>query len=61
MDRELLGDFAPFHAVRADLLRRAGHGEAACKAYDVALAQISSTAERLWLTRQRGTIPVTGA
>jgi len=53
MDPELLGEFAPFHAVRADLLRRAGHDDAARAAYDEALARISSTAERLWLTQQR--------
>ena len=53
MDRELLRDFAPYHAVRADLLRRAGRREAAQRAYDEALATISSQAERQWLTRQR--------
>jgi RNA polymerase sigma-70 factor (ECF subfamily) len=56
MDRELLKDFAPFHAVRADLLRRAGYSDAARNAYDKALAHITSTAERLWLTRQRGLV-----
>jgi RNA polymerase sigma-70 factor (ECF subfamily) len=56
IDRELLRDFAPYHAVRADLLRRAGRGEAAHRAYDEALATISSPAERQWLTRHRDRI-----
>jgi len=53
MDRELLRDFAPYHAVRADLLRRAGCRDEALRAYDAALAAISSPAERQWLTRQK--------
>jgi RNA polymerase sigma-70 factor (ECF subfamily) len=52
LDRELLLDFAPYHAVRADLLRRAGRGSAAREAYDAAIARVSG-AEREWLTRQR--------
>jgi RNA polymerase sigma-70 factor, ECF subfamily len=56
LDRELLRDFAAYHAVRADLLRRAGQHEAARRAYDEALATISSQAERQWLTQQRNLI-----
>jgi RNA polymerase sigma-70 factor, ECF subfamily len=56
MDREMLRDFAPYHAVRADLLRRGGHHEAARRAYDEALAAISSQAERQWLRQQRNLI-----
>jgi RNA polymerase sigma-70 factor (ECF subfamily) len=56
MDRELFSDFAPYHAIRADLLRRAGRREEARKAYEEALAYISSAAERQWLTCQRDSI-----
>jgi RNA polymerase sigma-70 factor, ECF subfamily len=58
MDRELLRDFAPYHAVRADLLRRAGCSDEALRAYDAALAAISSPAERQWLTRQKSLVVV---
>ena len=53
LDGELLRDFAPYHAVRADLLRRAGRTPDALRAYDEALSRIASDAERQWLTRQR--------
>jgi len=53
LDRELLRDFGPYHAVRADLLRRAGCRAASLQAYDEALAIIASPAERHWLTRQK--------
>jgi RNA polymerase sigma-70 factor (ECF subfamily) len=58
LDRELLLDFAPYHAVRADLLRRAGRGNAAREAYDAAIAIVSTGAEREWLTQQRNRISV---
>ncbi|MDP9013740.1 MAG: sigma-70 family RNA polymerase sigma factor [Pseudomonadota bacterium] len=61
IDQELLRDFAPFHAVRADLLRRVGRSEAALKAYDEALAKISSQAERQWLMRQRTLVLMAGS
>ncbi len=48
-----LEDFPPFHALRADLLRRAGRIEAARIAYDAALALDPAPAERLWLQRRR--------
>ena len=53
LDRELLRDFAPYHAVRADLLRRAGRCSAAREAYDLAIARVATGAERLWLIRQK--------
>jgi RNA polymerase sigma-70 factor, ECF subfamily len=53
LDRELLRDFAPYHAVRADMLRRASRCSAAREAYDVAIALVSTGAEREWLTRQK--------
>lgn len=46
----------PFHAVRADLLRRAGRRTEARTAYDAALALAPATAERLWLERRRGEV-----
>ena len=56
IDRELYSDYAPYHAIRADLLRRAGRREEAVRAYDDALAHIASAAERQWLTCQRDLI-----
>jgi RNA polymerase sigma-70 factor, ECF subfamily len=58
LDRDLLRDFAPYHAVRADLLRRAGRGSAAREAYDAAIAKVSTGAEREWLTRQRDRVDI---
>ena len=58
LDSGLLRDFAPYHAVRADLLRRAGRTRDAHRAYDEALSRIASDAERRWLTRQRSLVPV---
>jgi RNA polymerase sigma-70 factor, ECF subfamily len=55
MDRGLFQDFAPYHAVRADLLRRSGRLDAALRAYDEALSFISSHAERQWLMKQKST------
>ncbi len=49
-------DFLPYHAVRADLLRRAGRRDEALRAYDAALALVTTSAERLWLERQRATL-----
>jgi RNA polymerase sigma-70 factor (ECF subfamily) len=48
-----LQDFAPYHAVRADLLSKVGRPAEACAAYDAALARITTTAEREWLLGQR--------
>ena len=53
LDAELLRDFAPYHAVRADLLRRMGRTCDARRAYDEALSRTSTHAERRWLDRQR--------
>jgi RNA polymerase sigma-70 factor, ECF subfamily len=49
-------DFLPYHAVRADLLRRAGRCDEARIAYDAALALVTTSAERLWLDRQRAAL-----
>jgi RNA polymerase sigma-70 factor (ECF subfamily) len=48
--------YLPFHAVRADLLRRLGRFEEAASAYDAALAIGPSPAERIWLERRRASL-----
>ncbi|GGC86537.1 RNA polymerase sigma factor [Chelatococcus reniformis] len=48
-----LDRFLPYHAVRADLLRRLGRLGEARAAYTAALALGPGPAERLWLTRRR--------
>jgi RNA polymerase sigma-70 factor (ECF subfamily) len=53
LDAEQLADYAAYHAVRADLLRRSGNSAAAREAYDKAIALVSTSAERTWLTAQR--------
>jgi RNA polymerase sigma-70 factor (ECF subfamily) len=45
--------FYPYHAARADLLRRTGQREAAAEAYDRALSLCSNAAERAYLQRRR--------
>jgi RNA polymerase sigma-70 factor (ECF subfamily) len=52
-----IDDFLPYHAVRADLLRRAGRRDEARRAYDSALALVATSAERLWLEGQRARLP----
>jgi len=53
LDAATLANFLPYHAVRADLLRRLDRPEEACAAYDAALALGPETAERNWLLRRR--------
>ena len=53
LDSDHLGNYAPYHAVRAELLRRNGQLPAAIEAYDAAIALVSTTAERAWLGEQR--------
>jgi RNA polymerase sigma-70 factor, ECF subfamily len=53
LNGDALKSFLPYHAVRADLLRRLGRTEEARAAYDAALALNPSSAERLWLTLRR--------
>ena len=56
VDGLALDAYHPFHATRADLLRRLGrHGEAAA-AYDRALALATNPAERAFLTRRRAEV-----
>jgi RNA polymerase sigma-70 factor, ECF subfamily len=48
--------YQPFHAARADLLRRAGDGEAAANAYDRAIELSANTVERAELERRRAAL-----
>jgi RNA polymerase sigma-70 factor (ECF subfamily) len=47
------GGFYPYHAARADLLRRTGQREAAAEAYERALELCGNSAERAYLQRRR--------
>lgn len=47
-----LRDYYPFHAARADLLRRNGEREAAAEAYQQALDRCPNTLERAYLQRR---------
>ncbi len=53
-----LSDFAPYHALCADLLRRVGRVEAAREAYAAVLALDPPPAERLWLERRMDALGV---
>lgn len=53
LSSERLQGFAPYHAVRADLLRRLGRTEEALESYAAALAQGVGEAEAIWMRRQR--------
>jgi predicted RNA polymerase sigma factor len=50
---DMLEDYQPFHAARADLLRRTGQNEAARAAYERAIALAGSLADAAFLTIQR--------
>jgi len=54
VDRLPLSSYHPWHATRADLLRRLGRTDDARAAYDAALALTDNEAERAHLTRRRG-------
>ena len=49
-----LEDYHPFHATRADLLRRLGRSAEAVTAYDRAIELAGNTAETAYLSRRRG-------
>lgn len=51
-----IANFLPFHAARADFLRRLGRGAEAEAAYAAALALSPGKAERLWLERRRASL-----
>jgi len=48
-----LAGYHAYHATRADLLRRQGHGDQAHAAYDKAIELAGNTAQRAELTRRR--------
>jgi RNA polymerase sigma-70 factor (ECF subfamily) len=48
--------YQPFHAARADMLRRAGDAEAAAAAYDRAIELSTNTVERAELERRRAAL-----
>ena len=52
-----LDDYHPYHATRADLLRRLGRVDEAHAAYDRALDLIGNAAEAAVLTRRRDALP----
>lgn len=60
LDKSGMEGFAPYHAVRAELLARIGQNAEAKAAYDKVLALTEQPAERLWLLRRRA-IAMTGA
>jgi RNA polymerase sigma-70 factor (ECF subfamily) len=53
IDADAAAEFLPYHAVRADLLRRTGRNTEALHAYEVAISLVNTPAERLWLTEKR--------
>jgi len=56
LDGPLLADYAPYHAVRADLQRRLARDDEARGSYR-ALAWVSTEAERRWLRRRLDSLP----
>lgn len=52
LDGFVLETFPPYHAVRADLLRRTGRCDEAREAYNRVLELCPPPAERLWLERR---------
>ena len=54
VDRLPLEGYHPWHATRADLLRRLGRSAEAKEAYDAAIAATLNSAERAYLSRKRG-------
>ncbi|HYH35362.1 MAG TPA: sigma-70 family RNA polymerase sigma factor [Nocardioides sp.] len=56
VDRLPLSGYHPWHATRADLLRRLGRSADARAEYDAAIASAGNAAERAWLGRRRDTL-----
>ena len=54
VDRLPLEGYHPWHAVRADLLRRLGRSTEAKEAYAAAISATQNSAERAYLARKRG-------
>jgi RNA polymerase sigma-70 factor (ECF subfamily) len=57
LDAVELDDYQPFHATRAELLRRAGRGAEADAAYEAALALTRNAPERRFLEERRAALP----
>ena len=57
LDRLDLDHYHLFHAIRADLLARAGRIRAAREAYEAAMARTDNAAERRFLEHKRDTLP----
>ncbi|TQC42355.1 sigma-70 family RNA polymerase sigma factor [Rhodococcus sp. WS4] len=56
VDRLALDEYHPYHAVRADLLRRLGRPGDAARAYDAAIERTENAAERDFLRTQRDSL-----
>ncbi|MFC0451463.1 RNA polymerase sigma factor [Rhodococcus jostii] len=56
VDQLALDEYHPYHAVRADLLRRLGRTGDAARAYDAAIARTENAAERDFLRTQRDSL-----
>jgi RNA polymerase sigma-70 factor, ECF subfamily len=56
LDTLELEGYQPYHAARADLLRRLGRGAEATAEYDSAIALSASAAQRLFLARRRASL-----
>lgn len=57
VDRLELTAYAPWHATRADLLRRLGREDDARRAYAAAIATTDNPAECAWLASRRDSLP----
>lgn len=56
IDGDAMAVFLPYHAVRADLLRKLGRNKEALHAYRAAIDLVATSAERLWLTERRDSL-----
>lgn len=61
LDHTALSDFAPFHALRADLLARVGRRSEAARTYRKLQALAPGAAERLWIEQQLAGLEDLGA
>ncbi len=57
LDEPALARYQPLHAAHAELLRRAGDGDAAARAYERAIELTSNAVERAELERRLRTLP----
>lgn len=61
VDQLHLTAYQPWHAARADLLRRLGRLDEAVAAYDTALALTDDVAEHAWLAQRKWELPRAGS